>query len=421
MFTFDSDGYPQKRQFCDIFVTLICDCSKILLYLCGVNDNLRTMDKTKKTYKKENVKVQFVDKADGRKSIRFEIYLSGKRTYERIPDLYIIPEVDEASVKKNRATLNKVEVMRRHRQAEINKALAEAKAEADKEAQSKFVDYNKMTISEWLVRYKDIQKARGMRSIEVLDGITRLISLYNGDVLLKKVDKDYCLGFIDFLRNKYTTRAGERLSQISCFNFLGDFRTALNVAVQEGIIDVNPITLIPSSEKFKPIEHVREYLTIDELKRLIATPCKSEVVKQAFLFACYCGLRYGDIKSLTWADIRQDGERWTVATRIAKTQRFIQNPLPTKALKWLPKRSNDSDKVFPGLSKEMTRRYVHAWAKDAGIANKNVTFHVSRHTYATMLLTFGADLYTVSKLLGHTSIRHTQRYAKIVNSLKDDH
>jgi site-specific recombinase XerD len=94
--------------------------------------------------------------------------------------------------------------------------------------------------------------------------------------------------------------------------------------------------------------------------------------------------------------------------------------LPTKALKWLPKRSNDSDKVFPGLSKEMTRRYVHAWAKDAGITNKNVTFHVSRHTYATMLLTFGADLYTVSKLLGHTSIRHTQRYAKIVNSLKDD-
>jgi site-specific recombinase XerD len=68
----------------------------------------------------------------------------------------------------------------------------------------------------------------------------------------------------------------------------------------------------------------------------------------------------------------------------------------------------------------MTRRYVHAWAEDAGIANKNVTFHVSRHTYATMLLTFGVDLYTVSKLLGHTSIRHTQRYAKIVNSLKDD-
>jgi integrase len=276
--------------------------------------------------------------------------------------------------------------MRRHRQAEINKALAEAKAEADKKAQSQFVEYNKMTISEWLVRYKDIRKAQGVHCIDVLNEITRLISLYNGDVLLKNVDKDYCLGFINFLRNKYTTRSGEPLSQITCFNLLGNLRTALNVAVQEGFIDVNPITLISSSEKFKPIEHVREYLTIEELKKLIATPCRSEVVKQAFLFACYCGLRYGDIKSLTWADIRQDGERWTVATRIAKTQRFIQNPLPTKALKWLPKRTNDSDKVFPGLSKGATCGYVHVWAKDAGITNKNVTFHVSRHTFKELNL-----------------------------------
>jgi site-specific recombinase XerD len=123
---------------------------------------------------------------------------------------------------------------------------------------------------------------------------------------------------------------------------------------------------------------------------------------------------------LTWADIRYEEGRWTIATRIAKTQRFIHNPLPLEALKWLPERKNDSDKVFADLDHKNINIHIHAWAKDAGITNKNVTFHVSRHTYATMLLTAGADLYTVSKLLGHTSIRHTQRYAKIVNSLKDD-
>jgi integrase len=378
------------------------------------------MDKPKKISKKDNIKIQLVDKVDGRKSIRFEIYLDGKRTYERIPDLYIIPEVDEAAVKKNRATLNKVEKMRRHRQAEIKKAQAEAKAEADKKVQAQLVDYDKMTISEWLVRYKEIQIARGVRSTGDFDQISRLISLYDGNTPLKKVDKNYCMGFIYFLRCKYTIGAGKHLSQKSCFNALGALCTALNVAIQEGLINVNPITLISSAEKFKPIEKIRDYLTIDELKQLIATPCKHKIIKLAFLFACNCGLRLGDILSLTWADIRYEEGRWTIATRIAKTQRFIHNPLPLEALKWLPERKNDSDKVFANLEDKKINIHIHAWAKDAGITNKNVTFHVSRHTYATMLLTAGADLYTVSKLLGHTSIRHTQRYAKIVNSLKDD-
>ena len=66
------------------------------------------------------------------------------------------------------------------------------------------------------------------------------------------------------------------------------------------------------------------------------------------------------------------------------------------------------------------KEYLKPWVKEAGIINKDVCFHTSRHTYATMLLTLGVDLYTVSKLLGHTSIRHTQRYAKIINQKKDD-
>jgi integrase len=381
------------------------------------------MTKSSNNSTKGNVKIQFRDKVDGRKSIRLAIYLDGKYTYERIPDLYIIPEVDEAAVKKNRATLNKLERMRRHRQAEINRAKAEAKAKAQAEAEANFVDYNKMTISEWLVRYKEIQKARGVRYLSKIDDLSRMISQYNGSVRLKKLDKEYCLGFIDFLRCEYTTSKGTRLSQKTCFDILGELRTALNVAIREELIEVNPITLISSSEKFKPIEHMREYLTIEELKQLIATPCKHEVVKNAFLFACNCGLRLGDVASLTWDDIKRDGEHWTIATRVAKTQRLIYNPLPAQALKWLPKRGRGAkrdSKVFQGLHPETVNTHISKWASDAGITNKNVTFHVSRHTYATTLLTLGADIYTVSKLLGHTSIRHTQRYAKIVNKLKDD-
>ena len=79
-----------------------------------------------------------------------------------------------------------------------------------------------------------------------------------------------------------------------------------------------------------------------------------------------------------------------------------------------------NDKVFTKLYASKIEEHLKPWVASAGITGKNVTFHVSRHTYATMLLTLGADLYTVSKLLGHTSVRHTQRYAKIINKTIDD-
>ena len=107
-----------------------------------------------------------------------------------------------------------------------------------------------------------------------------------------------------------------------------------------------------------------------------------------------------------------------------KTERLVYVPLPLQARRWMPPRPTEpdkrNDKVFQKLDVSKIQEYLKPWAESAGITGKNVTFHVSRHTYATMLLTLGADLYTVSKLLGHTSVRHTQRYAKIISKTIDD-
>jgi integrase len=197
----------------------------------------------------------------------------------------------------------------------------------------------------------------------------------------------------------------------------------LNTAVQAGEIETNPIDKIESSDKFKPTENVREYLTIEELQKFIDTPCKDQTVKRAFLFACYCGLRRSDIMNLTWKDITREGKITYVAVRMEKTENVVRIPLPEQALLWLPKKSKratSNSKVFAGLTSSRVHDSMHQWTKSVGLANKNVTFHTSRHTYATLLLTLGADIYTVSKLLGHTSIRMTQRYAQIVDQKKDD-
>ena len=110
-----------------------------------------------------------------------------------------------------------------------------------------------------------------------------------------------------------------------------------------------------------------------------------------------------------------------VGMRMIKTDRVVFVPLPQQALRWLPQTERvPEEKVFSGLNRPVIAKHLKPWVREAGINNKNVTFHTSRHTYATMLLTLGADLYTVSKLLGHTSIKHTQRYAKIINQKKDE-
>ena len=92
-------------------------------------------------------------------------------------------------------------------------------------------------------------------------------------------------------------------------------------------------------------------------------------------------------------------------------------------MQWLPERgfSTDADFVFNTLPcNTLINDLVKEWAKQAGIVNKTVTFHTSRHTFGTMMLTLGADLYTVSKLMGHKNIETTKIYAKIIDQKKDD-
>lgn len=189
------------------------------------------------------------------------------------------------------------------------------------------------------------------------------------------------------------------------------------------MIQFNPFDKIDREEKIKVPETSRAFLTVDELQKMMETPMKNETIKRAFLFACFCGLRISDIRALRWGNITHENGIDSVSLTMKKTGRPIAVPLSKEALKWLPVREGweaDEDKVFKSSLAQMVIRYhLNRWVKDAGIT-KHVTFHVSRHTFATMMLTLGADLYTVSKLLGHTDITTTQIYAKLVDQKKVD-
>lgn len=164
----------------------------------------------------------------------------------------------------------------------------------------------------------------------------------------------------------------------------------------------------------------RTFLTADELRRMADTPCLNDEVKRAFLFACFCGLRVSDITTLQVGDILPDGHGGSmVHKRQVKTRAIVDVPLSEAAMRYLPDTTGrKADELLFTLPNVFTINYdVKAWAKAAGI-EKRVTFHVARHTFATLMLTVGGDLFTTSKLLGHQDIRTTQIYAEIVDQKK---
>lgn len=366
----------------------------------------------KKTKLKEPVKVRTKKLADGSESYYLDIYVDGKRQYEFLK-LYRLPEINARIKEQNRATLAAVETIKSKRIIELTNNKAGLKNTSGR---------SKMLLSDWMRTFYEEQKRRGVRGVRLLGTVTNLISTYIGKnkVRMGDIDKDFCVAFIHWLQSEYKTTWGNPLSPKSMSDYVGYFSTALNAAVRADIIPENPFMSLTPTERIKVPESKREFLTVDEIKTLIATECPRDDVKRAYLFACYCGLRLSDVYALRWRDLSKDGEQWRASVVMQKTTTPIFLPLSSQAMKWLPERGNapEDGKVFDGLIAEPNINKVLAkWVKAAGISKK-ITYHTSRHTFATMMLTLGADLYTTSKLLGHSNVKTTQIYAKIVDSKK---
>ena len=366
----------------------------------------------KRTKLKEPVKVRTKKLADGSESYYLDIYVDGKRSYEFLK-LYHLPEINPLIKEQNRATRAAVETIKSQRIIELTNAKAGLK---------RTVVRSKMLLDDWMQSYLADQERKGARGLKLLKTVMRMIPLYKKKVKMGDIDKEWCKGFIDWIQYTYKTRWGNPLAPKSASDYVGYLSTALNAAVRAEVIPENPFMSLPQSERVKVPESKREYLTIDEIKLLVDTDCPREDVKRAYLFSCYCGLRLSDVYALRWKDIVLDGEQYRVTTVMKKTAAPIYLPLSRQAVRWLPERgeAGDDGTVFAGLPAEPNINKVLAkWVSKAGIPKK-ICYHTSRHTFATMMLTLGADLYTVSKLLGHANVKTTQIYAKIIDSKKTE-
>ena len=356
------------------------------------------MARTKKAVKaKEPVKVWLKPLRNGNKAIYLRCYVANTGSkgyqYENL-GMYLVPEVDAATKNQNKNTLLAVEAIKAQRIIDAANGKAFIK-KADRTKKTLLVD--------WMQHYAEIKAKLGQsksNAVTINNVLLHLVKYKGNKITMAQVDKNFCEGFVLYLANGTTIgtskpkKTGEHkekpIAPSTARLYFNTFVTALNEAVRDGVIDKNPTSQLKKEEK-KPLKrggNDRGYLEIEEVKKLIETPCNDEQTKMAFLFACFCGLRLSDIKDLKWQDIKCDADGGAVVSKIqVKTRQSIIVPLSANALEWLPDRgkAKDKDAVFALQSHFTINRSVKRWAKDADI-NKNVTFHLSRHTFATTLL-----------------------------------
>lgn len=338
---------------------------------------------------------------NGGSSLYLDYAVDGVR-YKEYLKMYLVPERTKLDRIQNEQTLKTAQGMKAKKIVSIQDGKAGFREKSVKDML--LIDYVQQQVESYRMR-GHTEYAR------TVEKIAEYLKRFQRRVSLRSVTKEYALDFLQFLRES-------GLADSTIYVYYSNLNSLFNFAYREGLVDENPMHKIDKTLKPHRPESTREYLTIDEVRKLIDTPLSSEVVKRAFLFSCFTGLRLSDIEGLTWDNIKPSEDGWQVEERQMKTRRIVVVPLSDNALEVLPPRGKGSERVWKELpSRSVIGHHIKKWVEDAGIGKK-ITFHCARHTNATLLLTYGVDIYTVSALLGHKHIATTEIYAKVIDEKK---
>ncbi len=335
-----------------------------------------------------------------------------KRGAKEIPVYSTNPAENEVKTNHNTEKMKFAEQIRQKRENFLNKP--EIYTEYEKELLRKkengerdFLEYFK-TLAD---KRKKSNHDNWVSAYKYLDRFT------DGQVKFADLNEKFFEDFKEYLLTSKSSRSNKTtLAQNSALSYFNKVKATLRQAFKDGILNTD---LNAKIKPIKPAETRREYLTLQELNKLVQTPCNSPLLKRAALFSALTGLRFSDIQKMKWSElVHNEGEGYFLNFQQKKTEGMETLPISEQAYNLTGERGEPAEKVFKGLRySAYHNRFLFQWIGAAGIT-KHITFHCFRHTYATLQLKGGTDIYTVSKMLGHKDLKTTQIYTKIVDKTK---
>lgn len=228
----------------------------------------------------------------------------------------------------------------------------------------------------------------------------------------EQISKDMIMAFTEYLQHRFVGEGAHTL--------YARFKKIIKAAVEKDVMRKNPCNGVVIKIDNGSLK--KDVLSMDEIKCLISTHYNGESanIRRAFIFCLYCGLRWCDVKDLTFANV--DYANRLLKFEQAKTKGHssassVVIPLNDGLLKLIGEGNRD-EVIFPLPSHNMCLKALRHWTARAGI-EKHITWHCARHSFAVNILNNGANIKTVASLLGHSGLKHTEKYTRAVDSLKE--
>lgn len=312
----------------------------------------------------------------------------------------------------NKETLQIAEQIRQKRENQLNKP--EIYSGYEKEQ----LKIRKRGEQDFVAYFKNLaNKRKASNHDNWISAYNYLETFTNGSLKFADLNEKFCNDFKEYLLTTKSNKSSKTtLSQNSAVSYFNKLKASLKQAYKDGYLNTD---LNARIEPIKQVETRRNFLTIEELNSLVRTECNNPLLKRAALFSALTGLRFSDIKKLVWGEIHHSIENgYSIQFTQQKTKGVEVLPISEQAYSLLGERKEPIEQVFKGLTySAYENKHLYQWIGAAGIT-RDITFHCFRHTFATLQLAKGTDIYTVSKMLGHRELRTTQIYTKVMDQTK---
>ena len=329
-------------------------------------------------------------------TLYLDIYHNGKRHFEFLKECKLVKITSPSDRVSNKEKLNLANQIRDKRSIQLQSS--------DEGIIPN--DHKKIELKAYFESYISTYTKKDKRNVEgAYHKFLEFSKVEQVNVItLRQLNEHIVQDFADYLKHKCS---GE-----GAHSYFARFKKVLKQAVKEKLLLQSPAhdVSIAREESF-----TKDVLSIAEIQKLASTDISNKEVKRAFLFSCVTGLRWVDVKDLKWKHI--DLENNLLNKVQAKTDIKASVTLNATALSLLPDKGEKEELVYNLPSHTGALKALRSWVEKAEI-DKHITWHCARHSFATNLIVYDTDVLIVSKLLGHNTLKYTQRYTHVANDLK---